>query len=374
VTSVALIGVGDVGNIIARGLATTPGVENLWLFARDADRLQATANDVRIAADNAGAGRLRTHTVALDLFDEDRLAAALDRARADVIVNVATMRSWFALASALPEPVWKALYRAGRFGPWTPINLAPALAVMKARAAAGSRAPVVNVSFPDGVNPVLAKLGLAPAAGAGNSEILASALRIAAAELLGCFAGEVDVSLIAHHFHLANFDYDSAWGDHAFWYRVRWRGVDVTERLNALDFKSVARRCCPHKSPVPAAVSAIKNVRRLLGEDAGKRVHCSSPGGLAGGLDVVFGPGGPTVDLPPGVTMGDALAILRVAARGDGIEEILPDGSVRFGTAEAQAMREQLGYDCEILRPDEARPRAVELLARFDALAARHRG
>ena len=371
--SVALFGVGGVGSVIARNLAALPAISDLWLFAGNAQKLESEAMDVRIAAENAGNARIRVHAVSLDLFDEDRTAEVLALSKADVIINTATMRSWFTLATALPLATWREIYAASRFGPWLPINLAPALKVMRARQAARPQAAVINVAFPDGVNPVLARIGLAPTIGAGNSEIIASVLRISAAEMLGSHVEDIEASLIGHHFHLANLDYESAWNERAFWYQIRHRGEDVTEALNARGFKQVMRRNCPHKSPVPAAVSTVRNTRRLLGEDAGRTVHCSAPHGLPGGFDVRFDGGRPTVALPDGMTMKRAGAVLHAAMQGDGIEAIGDDGAVRMGAVEAETMRRRFGFDCPLLHPQEAEERGRELLARFDAYVADHR-
>ncbi|MFT4069120.1 hypothetical protein [Paraburkholderia sp.] len=368
--SVALFGVGGVGSLVAGGLAAMPAISDLWLIASSAQRLDDAAMDVRIAAESAGNARIRIHTVALDLFDEARTADALARSEADVIINTATMRSWFALATALPARTWRDIYGVSRFGPWLPINLAPALAIMRASRAARPDAAVINVAFPDGVNPILAKVGLAPTIGAGNSEIIASVLRIAAAEMLRTHVEDIEISLIGHHFHLANLDYDNAWEERAFWYRVRHRGDDVTETLNARGFRQVARRLCPHRSSVPAAVSAVRNTRRLLGEDIGRTVHCSAPHGLPGGFDVRFEGGRPSIALADGITIDGARAVLHAAMQGDGIDAILDDGSVRMGTSESDVMRQRLGYDCPVLRLNETLDRGRELLARFDDFAA----
>jgi hypothetical protein len=373
-SSVALFGVGGVGALVARGLASLPTVSELWLFAGNEQRLQDEAMDVRVAAEAAGNTRFRVHTVALDLFDNARTADALDRSGAEVIVNTATMRSWFALATALPAEVWRDLYSASRFGPWLPINLAPALSIMRAVQAARPDAAVINVAFPDAVNPILAKVGLAPTIGAGNSETIASVLRIAAAKMLGTPADSIEASLVGHHFHLANLDYDAAWEERAFWYQIRHRGEDVTEALNDRGFRQVMRGSCPHKSPVPAAVSAIRNTRLLLGEGAGRTVHCSAPNGLPGGFDVRFEGGRPMITLRDPMSMTQAHLVLHAAMQGDGIEAILEDGSVRMGSSESDAMRRMLGYDCPFLRLDESLDRGRELLARFDDYCAAHRG
>ncbi|HDR9759525.1 TPA: hypothetical protein ACK3Q6_003200 [Burkholderia cepacia] len=347
-----------------------PAIRDLWLFAGNPQRLDEAAMDVRIAAESAGNALIRVHTVALDLFDEARTADALARSEADVIINTATMRSWFTLATALPAQTWREIYGVSRFGPWLPINLAPALAIMRASRAARPDAAVINVAFPDGVNPILARVGLAPTIGAGNSEIIASVLRIAAAEMLRTNVEEIETSLIGHHFHLANLDYDSAWEERAFWYRIRHRGDDVTETLTARGFKQVARRLCPHRSSVPAAVSAVRNTRRLLGEDVGRTVHCSAPHGLPGGFDVRFEGGRPSIALSDGITMDEARAVLHAAMQGDGIDAILDDGSVRMGASESDVMRRRFGYDCPVLRLNETLDRGRELLARFDDFSA----
>jgi len=327
--------------------------------------------DLRIAAENAGNDRLKVYVTVLNLADVEKVADILSKIHFDVLVNCTTMRSWFGLATLLPAIVWQDLYSRARFGPWLPLNLAPCLQLMKARRLSEARGAVVNVCFPDAVNPVLGKMGLAPTVGAGNSEIVASVLRIATAEILSVDVCEISVSLIAHHFHLANLDRDTSWSDRAFWYRMRQNGRDVTAQLDFEAFQASVRRNCPHKSSVPAAVSAIKNVRRILGADAGRVVHASSPAGMAGGYDVRFKEGKPQIALEADVSLQDASGILERAARGDGIEQIATDGTVHFGANEAAAMREVLGYDCPVLRPTEVEERGRELLARFDELAVR---
>ncbi|MFT4015087.1 MAG: hypothetical protein QM682_17200 [Paracoccus sp. (in: a-proteobacteria)] len=368
---IAIFGIGGVGSLVARALAAAPEISEISVFAGNAAKLRAEAMDLRIAAENAGNERITIRAEMLDLFDHDRTSTMLAAIRPDVLVNTATMRSWFAIASALPQPVWRKLYSASRFGPWLPINLAPAVCFMRAARAACPDAATINVAFPDGINPILHGMGLTPTLGAGNSEILHSVLRISAAEMLGVPVAEIDAELIGHHFHLANLDHDTAWTDRAFWYRLHHNGRDVTEELSARGFQAVMRRNCPHKSPVPAAVSTAKNTRRLLGADAGRRVHCSAPAGLGGGTEVVFMDGWPAITLPEGVTAERRDTILARAMQAEGIDAILPDGRIRFGTAEAEAMRAQLGYDVTILDPAEAEARGHELLARFDEIAAR---
>jgi hypothetical protein len=72
--------------------------------------------------------------------------------------------------------------------------------------------------------------------------------------------------------------------------------------------------------------------------------------------------------LPAGLTEWDARQICERAQRGDGIESIAADGAVRFTAEAAATMRDILGYDCDVLRPEEADDRVVELRARLSEL------
>ena len=93
-----------------------------------------------------------------------------------------------------------------------------------------------------------------------------------------------------------------------------------------------------------------------------------TPNGLIGGYDVRFEGGAVRLRLPLGLGEEEARAICERAQRGDGIESIEPDGSVRFTTEAAETMREVLGYDCDVLRPDEADDRVVELRSKLSEL------
>jgi hypothetical protein len=112
------------------------------------------------------------------------------------------------------------------------------------------------------------------------------------------------------------------------------------------------------------AASAAKNVCLLLRPEATDN-HAPAPNGLVGGCDVRFERGAVSLRLPPGLDQDAARRICERAQRGDGIESIGADGTVRFTPDAADAMRDILGYDCEALAPEEADDRAAELRARL---------
>ena len=369
--SVAVFGAGDVGEQVLRTLAVRPEIDRLIAFDLNEDRLASIAANVRAMADLLG------YTVAvedrtLDMSDEESIAACLEGVAPDAIVNTATLQSWWAITQ-LPAGTWRKLEEGARFGPWLPLHLALTMKLMRAVDAAGIAAPVVNVAFPDAVNPVLARQGLAPACGAGNSEMLWTGARVAAARALGVPADSVTVRMVAHHFHVvffwAGLESVESLDDYPFILQVQVDGGDVTAQLDARRLFVEAGRAVPKGRQVAlqTAASAAKNVIRLL--DATSRLtHVAAPSGLIGGYDAVAGASGIDVTLPDGIRLQEAQALNERAQRGDGIERIDSNGVVTFTDSAAETMREVLGYDCRTLHPDETEARADELRRRLREL------
>ena len=75
---------------------------------------------------------------------------------------------------------------------------------MKAVKLSGIETYVINSSFPDAVNPSLARVGLGPTVGIGNMDLIVPYIRKATSELLNVPMSNVDVEMIAHHYHCYN--------------------------------------------------------------------------------------------------------------------------------------------------------------------------
>jgi hypothetical protein len=233
--------------------------------------------------------------------------------------------------------------------------------------------PVVNVAFPDAVNAVLAAEGFAPTCGAGNSDLLRPGIRLAAADRLGVSPDRVDLEWIGHHYHVVHYwmglDEVEALDPAGYHLRLLLDGEDVGDRLDPAVALAAAGRDLPPGRLIGerTAASAAKNARLLL-RSAGADDHAPAPNGLVGGYDVRFEKGEVRLRLPRGLGEQDARRICERAQRGDGIESIAPDGAVRFTPEAAETMREILGYDCDVLRPEEAEDRVVELRAKVSEL------
>lgn len=370
--TVAIFGsAGAVGIEIARTMVLQPEVTRLVLFDIDKTKLDNEANDCAMIAEKMRHESVDIAARALDLAADGNVARAFGEFEIDVAVQAAIPVSWYTLANSVPKAIWKRVNLEARLGPFLPLLLAFPIHFMRGWQEAGARAHVIQLSFPDVVNPVLAGMGLAPACGSGNTENLASTLRLTIADRFDVPTAEIDLRLIAHHYHcwfMRSTSPDTDLDERPFFFRALRQQEDVTEELAAdPQFLPTLRRRYPYQRPRFAATSVVKNTLRMLRQD---RVisHVASPGACGGGMEARFGPDGWEPVLPAGVGQSDCETIFAKARQADGIAEIAPDGTVRFTEQGHGAMRELLGYDCPVLKPSEVQEQAGILLERIKTI------
>jgi hypothetical protein len=363
-----LVGLGHLGGIILELVARDHTFTRIVAATRHVERGRARVNLARVGVATEGRAPV-LEFAPLDVNDAAAVAALVDRVRPGVILSTATMQTWW-LAELLPEAEAAALGRA-RFGAWLPVHLAPTLKLMTALAKAGYRGVTLTAPYPDVVNCVLGRRGLAPTCGIGNLDEIEPKVRLLAAERLGVGPAEVTVTLVAHH-ALERFVYAGAEGEPPpYFLRVECEGRDVTREVDAgrLLF-------APYPlPPTPAwhfltAASTVRLVRALASERP-VRLHAPAPRGLPGGYPVLVSRDGVTPAPIDGLSLDEAVAINERAQRWDGVERIEPDGTVVVCDEDARVMRDVLGYDGARIAPDDAEARAQELVARFREYARR---
>jgi hypothetical protein len=158
VSTVLIIGAGDLGERFAAGLAAAGQVRRLVLVSR--------SGAAEAAATIASSYDCVVDSMAADARQPDEMAKLIFKTDPALIVLSASGRGPYALAGRDDEAA-RAIGAAG-FALRLPYNLPVPLAVMQAVTDAGWQGPVANVSFPDVTGPVLARLGLAPTVGLGN--------------------------------------------------------------------------------------------------------------------------------------------------------------------------------------------------------------
>jgi hypothetical protein len=254
------------------------------------------------------------------------------------------------------------------------MHLALAAKLMRAVRAAGIPALVVNASYPDVVNVVLHRIGLAPAVGIGNIDLAVPAIQQVASRRLGVPMREIQVRLVAHHFHSFNLLYHGHTHGVPFHLEVAAGGRDVTAALGGPPFLSaVADEGRLPKGAAATYIVAASACRTILGilRDTGEISHAPGPAGQPGGYPVRLSRRGVELALPSGVLLDQAIALNEAGQRAEGVEAIEADGTVVFTETARAVLRDVVGFERRGFRIDEAEPVARELGAKLKELGAR---
>ncbi|HHY39305.1 MAG TPA: hypothetical protein GX507_10315 [Clostridia bacterium] len=366
---VLVIGVGEVGGHALEFLCRTPGITHV--YAMDVNRDKAAR---KLACATYGAmfeGYFpKVEFIPGNVFDVAATAETIRRIQPDVILNTASLQSWWVI-TLLPEPLYKRLQEAA-IGPWLPMHLAPTYKVMQAVKESGIDTKVVSTPFPDVVNPVLNAVGLAPTVGAGNLDELIPPFQKYVADRMGVPSHSVEIFMVGHHFHNDAMFEMRTLGGAPYFLKIIVDGRDVTDQFPAEETLLAATEIYPigkDDSPVIAS-SAIKNVLAIL-NDSGLRTHAPGPKGLPGGYPVRIDSRGVEVVLPEGITLEEAVSINKEAQKFDGVEEIRDDGTVVFTDKAYKVMKDVLGYDCRVLALEDAEEAAKELRRAYDLFVSK---
>ena len=356
-TTVLLVGVGDLGGWALEFLARTPGIDRVVTVKRSPWAGTSRVSLAMLGSIFQGhAKQFEHHT--LDLADEDATARLLADVRPDVIVHSATVQSPRKFMNAEIDEGLRSEIRAATFSLWLPWHLLPATRLVRATERAGIETSIVNACFPDVVNPAIWQhFGHGPIAGAGNVEISAATVLRYVMSVTGKPADSIDVSLVGSHALMA---YGASVVPHHL--RIVVEGTDSTADYDLASILSSwpeqiewGRTDCFSLF----AASAVKNAVALVGP-VPVRTHVSGPMGMPGGYPVTVAGNRIHLDLPDGLTPEEAVAINEAAGRFDGIDRIESDGAIVYTDAARGAM-ESLGYRCDAVVFDEL-PRRCRLL------------
>lgn len=365
--TIMLVGVGDLTSHVLNQLLTRPETRRIVLAGRDRKTLLARANLARFAAANLGVV-VDIGVKAMDLTNIDRTAETLAQVRPDIVFMGATLQSWRRITE-LPKPIFAELDEA-QFGPWLPMHLALNYDLARAVARSGIATKVVNAAFPDAVNPILDKVGLAPLVGIGNVANIVPALTFGAARLTGLPAEQVRIRLVAQHYfshfvpragHAGNGAYHLEVSDVASGAVIP---VDHDLLFGLLD--GPLKRLGGVAGQLLTAASASRVIAGLSQSEP-IAAHVPGPNGLPGGYPALVDRSGITLDLPSRLSQAEAVAINERCQAADGIARIDADGTAWFSEREMAVMRRMLGYEVRFLRLDDSARQAAELAAAYAA-------
>lgn len=365
---ILLVGCGVVGGRVLDLLAQAGNLYDVTVVARRQDVLLERVNLAITVASILGR-HPTIHARSHDIHDVEQTAELLEQVAPHVIVNASSRQTFWAI-STLPEPIFRALDKA-KIGPWLPNHLALARRLMLAVTQSSLKPPIVNVAFPDAVNAVLGRVGLAPTIGAGNVANAIPTLRRAAAAQLECRPDEIQLRFVAHHY-ASNAIASTGSPDGApVILQVIHAGEDVTAAIDECglyrSFVRELRRTRGVPGQVVAATNAFAMVRALLADDL-SHMHAPGPLGLVGGYPVLVGRGGVALDLPETIQRSDAESVNEAGQRLEGIDAISDDGEVVFTQDNMEVMHHVLGYKHSRMRLSEADDYADELRMRYASL------
>jgi hypothetical protein len=370
-TTVMMVGIGDLGGHVLELLARSPGA-SLRIVTADVNE-EWGVRKTNIAA--LGAGQMGYYPemefVKVDLYNIEQTAETIARIRPEIIYSAVSLQSWWVI-NTLPAEVFEDLDKA-RFGPWLPQHLVLVHKLMQAVAQTGLEIKVVNSAFPDAVNAILGKVGLAPTIGIGNVANPVPAIRDGIARRLNLAMRDVTVFFFAQHYVSHYLPRFGTSGGAPYHLKAVAGGEEVTGKVDIdavfADVPTRYRRPGGRDGQILTASSAACILRAMI-DDRGVLTHAPGPDGLPGGYPVRVSGGGGEVLLPEGLTLEEAVRINEEGQRYDGIDAIAEDGTVRYTEEHMAVMKAMIGYECRTMALEEAEGCSRELDRKFKEYAA----
>lgn len=368
---IMIVGLGDLGAALLELILRVPQKLEVVVATRNIQRGTKRSNLARLGALAQGCTS-EVRLIELDLNCLEATAAAIHREQPAILITTATMATWW-LPNLLPPEDAEAIRRA-RFGVWLPVHLAPTLRLMRAVREAKYSGFVLTAPYPDVVNHVLGKVGLAPTCGIGNVAEMVPKVRLRAAQALGVSVTRVQVVFVAHHV-LGRYVYSDSPPRQddpvpPFLLRVECDGQDVTSDLNV-------RELVLSPEPIPegqithllTAGSAIPLIRALL-QELPAFLHAPGPIGLPGGYPVYAASSGVELALG-GIPLAEAITVNEQSQPFDGISHVFEDGTVVLAEENASQLQSILGDCPRRIEIADVNAQAEELVRRFQTYASR---
>lgn len=360
--TVMICGLGSLGELVLEFLARTPSISEIVALDINGERGLQKVRGIKAGALLQGY-HSQIRFIELDLHNEEEMRQELREVCPSVIVHTASLSPWLDLSKVHVELREKIERTAPAVR--LPLLLTLTYKLMKAVRSSDISTSVVNASLPDIVNPMLAKINLAPTIGFGNIELIIPGLKNVISEAFRVPTNSVSVFLVAHTFHSAMFREYTPVSRLPFFLKVLVDDVDITRKIDVTKVLAEASEYIPvgyvdRLSMV--ASSAVKNVVAIL-NDTRELTHSPGPVGLPGSYPVRLGCKRVEIVLPEGLSLEQAVEINTVAQRAGGVERIEDDGAVVFTSNATETMKDSFGFGWERMSIDECGAKAQELLS-----------
>lgn len=309
----------------------------------------------------------------MDLWNLDQTAEIISNFKPEIIFSAVSIQPWMTIAE-LPQTHFQKLYPA-HAGPWLPMTLAPTYKLMQAIKQTGLNIKVINGSYPDSVNSVLSRVGMAPLVGIGNLANNIPAIRHSIAFKLDLSWEEIEVYFFAHHYASHNISRYGNTGGAPFHLTFLVKGEDITHKLDIHEIFNLLPTKFKRAGGQIQLLTAASVIALISGLQHNTNVllHAPSPKGLSGGYPVKAHQHGVGIVLPKKLTLEDAIRINEEGQRLDGIERVDENGTVYFTESNMAPLKDVLGYDCKRMPLSEVEQWSRELKAKYDEFASMYR-
>jgi hypothetical protein len=321
--TILIVGFGSTAGYLLDMLARMPRLEShhIVVATRSADEATARVNTTRVSA-----GLMdfypRISVRHIDLDDIDATAALLAELRPEVIAYTARFMKGLKYGQfSYPNGIG--------YGAWIPLAVVLIHQLMQAVSRAGIETQVINSSFPDGVCPALASIGLAPLTGAGNLNHLVPRIRMAVAGTRGVPPHDVDVVMLGSHFLNTYVSREGSAKGSPYYLSCTVQGQPLEGMSDAELF--AAARIPMSSGPVRNLMIAsdmARIVQSLVG-DEGAFMHLPGPNGLPGGYPARVYRDRIEIVTPAGMTLDRCVDLNARSLAFDGIAGI-DNGDIHF--------------------------------------------
>ena len=367
---VLLVGTGNVGSHILEFIARDENRFEWIIGDIDENKAILQCNNASIGAAHHGKHPI-FHLRRVDLLNVEKTAELIKKEKPIAIINCSVLHTWH-LIRQLPEDLYRRISSAG-LGAWLPCQLTLGMNLAKAIKESGEDPYYINTALSCLTNPVMGKIGLAPTIGIGNVDLIAPAIITYLSQKTGTHRSKIEIRLVCHHQHWV-YPREAGYQPGApYFLKIIMDGEVVTNQFDTDKIMYDAVKMYPGdiSFTTVSASSTIKNLKAMV-NDEGIATHSPGPNGLPGGYPVILDAKGAKVDLPPEISLKEAIRMNEESGRLDSIEKIENDGTVVFADYAYEIMKENLGFDCPSFKPEESEDLAFEQMARFRALSNKY--
>lgn len=326
---ILVTGFGNLGSQVFDMLLRMDGKHSFLVAGRNIEHIQQRMNLSIQAAAQIGFYP-ETNCTYLDLENVEQTAEVISQFEPNIIFNTSTIQPWMRIAE-LPEPVFKRLYKA-QAGPWLPMTLTLAYNLMQAVKQVNPDIKVINGSYPDTVNSVLSKVGLAPTIGVGNLANNIPAIRKSIALKQNVPIEQVNVLFFAHHYVSHCISRYGNSGGALFHLNTFIKNEDRSQEIDlntVFDLLPTKLRRAAGSLQL-LTVASTMTIFEAMTHNTGLITHAPGPNGLPGGYPVRVYQHEVEVILPSNLSLDEAMHVNESGQKFDGIDRIDQYGTVYF--------------------------------------------